>query len=448
MPGFKLSRRALLRGGGVAIALPWLEIMAQPARAAAAPAKRLVTVYTPGGSVLENWRPTGTAAAPVLSPILAPLEAVRSRVLILSGVDMKSKNGEQNQAGMIAWLTGTAQNPTTKYAQGPSIDQVLAPRLSEARRLQSLELAVRWGTGKAHGLTSPIDIVNYADTPSFEPIAPRLDPAQIWKDLFGALPSSSSSDAWDKSILDAVGKRYTKLSARLGAADRARLEAHLNSIRELERTASQLSMCRSPELVDTQGYNPNAGLCGQNCTNYDSGAVKDLATDSMIPTVGKFMMDMLVMALACDLTSVASLMWGDSEGKFTCPWLGLSEALNFYMNDGGYHPPELTTIFTWYTTQHAYLIQQLAQVQTANGSLLDETLIFFGSHIQSPATHSNTDMPFLLAGNGGGLVTGRWQEYDHAFHNDLLVSLFNLCGDPRTTFGTAEFCKGPLAGLT
>jgi len=450
MPRLKLSRRALLRGGGgVAIALPWLEIMApEPARAAAAPAKRFLTVYTPGGSVLENWTPTGTADAPVLSPILAPLEAVRDRVLILSGVDMPSKSGEQSQAGLIAWLTGTAQDRTTQYAQGPSIDQVLAPRLSDGKRLPSLQLAVRWGTGKAHGLTSPIDIANYADTASFTPIAPRLDPAEIWQDLFGALPTSSANDAWDKSILDAVGRRYQKLSAKLGAADRQRLEAHLQHIRELEKTASQLSTCRSPEQVDTTGYNPAAGLCGQNCQDYDNGVFKDLATDAMIPTVGKFMTDMLVMALACDLTAVASLQWGDSEGKSTFPWLNLSETLACYMNDCGYRPPELTTIFTWFTTQHAYLIDQLAQVQTANGSLLDETVIFFGSHIQSPATHSATDMPFLLAGSGGGLRTGRWQQYSHASHNDLLVSLLNLCGDPRMTFGNAKFCSGPLDGLT
>src|SRR6185436_14656662 len=136
--------------------------------------------------------------------------------------------------------------------------QVLAPRLSDRKRLPSLQPAVRWGTGKDHGLTSPIDIASYADTPSFTPIAPRLDPAEIWQDLFGTLPTSSANDAWDKSILDAVGRRYEKLSAKLGAADRQRLQAHLQHIRELEKTASQLSTCRRPEQVDTTGYKPNA----------------------------------------------------------------------------------------------------------------------------------------------------------------------------------------------
>ena len=82
------------------------------------------------------------------------------------------------------------------------------------------------------------------------------------------------------------------------------------------------------------------------------------------------------------------------------------------------------------------------------GSLLDETVLFFGSHIQNPATHVKTDMPFLLAGGGGGLRTNRWLQKDHASHNDLLVSMLNLCGDPRTTFGDTKYCTGPLGGLT
>jgi hypothetical protein len=119
------------------------------------------------------------------------------------------------------------------------------------------------------------------------------------------------------------------------------------------------------------------------------------------------------------------------------------------MNDGGYHPIECTTIFTWYHTQHAYLLQQQAQTATRDGgSLLDDTVVFFGSHLQNPATHVKSDMPFLLAGGGGGLRTNRWLRTPRASHNDLLVSILNLCGDPRTTFGDPKFCTGPLGGLT
>jgi hypothetical protein len=447
MPQFRLDRRAVLRGAGsVAIALPWLEIMApeRRAEAAAAPAKRFVAIYTPGGTVLENWRPVGSEEDFVLGPILQPLEQVRDRILVLGGVDMTCAVGEQNQAGLIGLLTGTAQQGSpSHYATGPSIDQVLARRLSAGQRLSSLELAVRWGTGKAHGLASPIDILSFADTPAFEPVLPRLDPVQIWQALFGAAPPPASPDAaWDKSILDAVGRRYAKLAQRLGATDRQRLEHHLTQVREMELGLAEAGRCKPPALVDTSDYDPASGL-----TSSDDGSVRDLPTDAAIPKVGKLMLDMLVMALSCDITSVATLMWSDTEAKHTFPWLGLSEHLHFYMNDGGYQPEALTKIFTWYATQHAYLIDQLAHTPSRTGTLLDETLVFFGSHLQHPATHAKTDMPYVLAG-GGGLHSGRWLRKDHASHNDLLVSLFNLCGDDRTTFGTAQYCSGPLAGLT
>ncbi len=449
MPQFRLNRRAVLRGAGsVAIALPWLEVMApeRPARAAAAPAKRFVGVYTPGGTVLENWRPTGTENAFTLSSILKPLTAVKEQVLVVDGVDMTCKNGEQNQAGLIALLTGTAQQtvPSNTFSHGPSVDQVLAKRLSDGQRLPSLEMAVRWGTGKAHGLVSPIDILSFADTPTWDAVPPRLDPVQIWRDLFGTPATSTAQQDWDKSILDAVDRRYAKLAKRLGAADRQRLEAHLTSLRDLEKSVVAHKKCEGPALPDTSDYDPRSGLNAD-----DAGAIKDAPTDGAIPKVGKLMLDMLVMALACDLTSVATLMWSDTEGMHTFPWLGLNENLSCYMNNCGYRPEPLTTIFTWYHTQHAYLIDRLAQTAASDGkTLLDDTVVFFGSHLQHPATHSNTDMPFLLAGGGGGLRTNRWLSTPRASHNNFLLSLLNLCGDPRTTFGTPEFCTGPLGGLT
>ena len=431
----------------MAIALPWLEAMTpdKPAQAAAPPAKRFVGVFTPGGTVLENWRPTGTENAFTLSKILQPHAPAQKRILVVDGVDMTCAVGDQNQAGLIGLLTGTSQlGSPMNFASGPSVDQVLAQRLSQGLRLPSLELAVRWGTGKAHGLVSPIDILSFADTPTFAPVPPRLDPVQIWQELFGAPPTATSQQLWDKSILDAVGARYAKLSQRLGSADRKRLEEHANRIRELERELTQVAACNAPAQIDTSDYNPATGL-----NSGDAGEIKDVATDAAIPKVGKLMLDMLVMALACEITAVATLMWSDTEAKHTFPWLGLNEHLHFYMNDGGYHPTECTTIFTWYQTQHAYLLQQLAQTPAQNGgSLLDETVLFFGSNIQNPANHTKTDMPFLLAGGGGGLRTNRWLQNDRASHNDLLVSILNLCGDPRTTFGDPKFCTGPLGGLT
>lgn len=450
MSRFRLSRRAVLRGaGGVAVALPWLEIMApeRAAQAKAPPAKHLVTVFTPGGTVLNNWRPASFISEDnfQLGPILAPLAPHQDRVLGFSGVDLavwQFLAGEQNQSGLVGWLTGIAQPGAGKYSTGPSIDQVLAPTLSKGLARPSLQLAVRWGTGKSHGLPSPINIASYADDGQATPIVPLLDPQEVWQSLFGTPPPAATDDGWDKSVLDAVGERYSRLRERVGKADRERLEQHLSKVRELEKSLGKLPSCAVPARVDTSDYDPLSGL-----HSTDDGSFVDPITDAAIPKVGRFMTDILVMALACRITSVASLQWCDTEAKHTFPWLGLSENLSFYMNDGGYHPNECTQIFTWYAEQHAYLIDQLQQAQTANGSLLDETIVFIGSNLQNPADHTKMDMPYLLAGNGGGLRTGRWLQKDREPHNNLLVSLLNLCGDGRESFGTPEFCTGPMAGL-
>src|SRR6266516_8045795 len=149
MSKFRLNRRAVLRGAGsIAIALPWLEIMEteRPAYGAATPAQRFVGVFTPGGTVRAKYTPTGTETARVLCPILAPLEPMKSKILIIDGLDMKSAVGEQHQAGIIALLTGTTQNNPpangglpgmNSYSHGPSIDQVIATRISAGKKAKA-----------------------------------------------------------------------------------------------------------------------------------------------------------------------------------------------------------------------------------------------------------------------------------------------------------------------
>ena len=269
----------------------------------------------------------------------------------------------------------------------------------------------------------------------------------IFNQLFGGNGGSASNAAWEKSVLDAVGSRYQKLSARLGAADKQRLEEHLTAIRDLEQRLAegQSAGCRPPTLVNTSDYDPAAGL--DATTSGMDGGVDDAVTDAAIPKVGKLMTDMLVMALACELTSVGTLMWADGECKYSLPWLGLEKVHRFYQNDGGYHPTECEAIATWYAEQNAYLLAQMANVNMGGHSLLDESIVFFGSNIQDPASHTKNDMPFLLGGRGGGLRVGRNLTYDHRSHNDLLLALLNLFGDSRTTFGAPEYFSRVLPGL-
>lgn len=180
----------------------------------------------------------------------------------------------------------------------------------------------------------------------------------------------------------------------------------------------------------------------------DDGSVRDADSDAAIPKVGKFMMDMVVTAMACDLTGVATLQWSDTEAKHTFPWLALSEHHHFYQHDGGFRPDECAAIGTWYSEQHAYLLQQMASVDMGGHSLLDESVVFFGTELSDPPTHSKSDMPLLLAGGGGGLRGNRFLKYNGRSHNDLLAAITNLFGDSRTTFGDPRFADTAIDNLT
>jgi len=459
MTPFRLNRRAVLRGAGsIAIALPFLEAMSGERRAVAqsttGAAKRFLAVYQPGGTVRAKYTPTGTETNFTLSPILAPFEPVKNKLLVVDGLDMKCADQtklavEQHQGGIVGMLTGAVQPGANGYPKSPSLDQVLAATLSAGKARASVEVAVRWATGKSHGLIHPINALNFEAKAPFAPIPPRLDPQQIFTDLFGSSMPNGPSDAEvvslqrKKSILDFVDRRYAGLAGRLGSADRMKLESHLEKIRALEKAIDTMpppmsSSCVAPTRVDTSDYNPKSGLNADN-----NGAVRDTETDAAIPMVGKFMMDMLVMALACDITGVATLQWSDTEAKHTFPWLDLSEHHHYYQHDGGFKPAECEKICNWYSKQHTYLLEQMQAVDMGGHSLLDESIVFFGSELQDPPAHAKNNMPFLLAG-GGGMRTGRWLKYDGLPHNRLLVSLLNLFGDTRTSFGDERFAEGAL----
>ena len=453
MNRIRIGRREVLRGAGsIAIALPWLEAMG-PSQAHAAPAvaRRFVSVYQPGGAEQSKWRPRGGETDFELSEILAPLAPVREHLLVLGGLDMDCAVGEQHQSGIVGLLTGMPQGSEGRYVSGPSIDQVIARTASAGKPRSSIEMAVRWATGKSHGLLHPINALNFADDGRASPISPRIDPQAIFDSVFGSLDTTAAANAQrarGQSILDFVGRRYASLSSRLGAGDRQRLEEHLTRVRELEQGLQNDAVlargaCQKPGMVDTSDYNPRSGL-----RSADDGSIVDGSSDAAIPKVGQFMIDMLVMALACDLTGVATLQWSDTEAKHTFPWLSLREHHHYYQHDGGFRPDECAAIGRWYSQQHAYLLEQLASVDMGGHSLLDESVVFFGTEISHPPSHTKDNMPLLLAGGGGGLRGNRFLDFGGRSHNDLLSAILKLFGDTRTTFGHPRYASAPVTGLT
>jgi hypothetical protein len=434
----------VLRGlGGAAIALPWLEAFAPPRASAGAPLapKRFVVMFSANGTLPPRWVPSGGETDFTLSPILSPLAEHRDDLVIIQGVDQQGAGGDAHQIGIGGMLTGAPLSsgpfagvgaPPAGWAAGHSVDQRIAEELGVETSLRSLELGVQVGPADNWGRM----IYRAAN----QPLPPEDEPKAVYDRVFADLHTDPAELSRVRerraSILDAVSGEYTRLSGRLGSADRARLDAHLTAVREVEKrvagpTLSQRSECKDLKL----------------------SPVASDENDSY-PSVGAQQIDLLVMALACDITRVASLQWSRSVSQTRFTWLGINEGhheLSHLADDDTVAVDKLTRINTWYATQFATLIGKLKAIPEGDGSMLDNTLLLWCNELAKGNIHGHADAPYVLAGRaGGGLRTGRFLSYGSGPsvpHNDLLVSLLNAMGLPDTTFGKAEWCQGALSGL-
>ncbi len=448
MKPFRLDRRTLLRGaGGIAVGLPFLEIMSRSTRATAqaqALPKRFIVFFSPDGSIRENWTPTGTETSFTLSRILAPLQAHQPHLVILDGVDntaAKSGLGDDHMRGMGTMLTGTELLPGTTQggagdpaglAGGISVDQKIARAIGTSTKFKSLELGVLSGSGG--------DVWSYtAYADANAPLPPDNNPASVFNRVFSELGTDPTAiqklRAQRKSVLDAVMDGYGTLAPKLGASDKARMEAHLGEVRDLET-----------RLTATAGV-------GDSCVKPASPTI-DYKSNDNFPAIGKAQMDLLVMAMACDLTRVGTIQWERSVGDVRFTWLGATRGHHAISHDPDTMTDSveiLTQINVWYAQQFAYLLDKMAGIKEGTGTMLDNSLVFWCNELSRGNVHSHPDMPFVLAGGAGGaLKTGRFLSYPKTAavpHNNLLVSLMNAMGLPDTTFGNPAYCTGPLANL-
>lgn len=452
MKPFRISRRAMLRGaGGIAIGLPFLEVMTpleRRARAADAPPKRFLVFFSPDGSIHENWVPKGTETDFTLSRILAPLEAHKQQLVILDGIENKvggysAHPGDDHMKGMGTMLTGIGLlDGTTQggagdpagLAGGISVDQAIANTISTGTKFKSLELGVQAGSsGTVWGYTA------YAG--SNQPLPPDNNPSSVFNRVFSSVGADTTAitktQAERKSVLDAVQQSYGRLNPRLGKSDRAKLDEHLTNIRDLETRLTA------------------AGAGGAACAKPGDPGKLDYKSNANFPMVGKLQMDLMKMALACDLTRVGTIQWEQSVGNVRFTWVdpAITRGHHDMSHDGDSSTDtieQLTLINIWYAQQLAYLLDALKSTKETDGStMLDNTLLVWCNELARGNAHSHDQMPYLLAGGAGGaLRTGRFLTYKpRPSHNNLLVSCMNLMGVPGTTFGDPAFCTGPLANL-
>jgi hypothetical protein len=462
MTAFRLNRRTLLRGAcGTLLALPALEIMLgsrAKGQEATAP-KRFVMFYTPNGSnagsheAIENqtkfW-PAATGPDFVLGSEVSPLEALREKLLIVSGVhgismeDDVPTHGDSHSIGIAQVLSGVRTEydfstygkipgaNAASYGMGITLDQYLGQKLGAATRFPTLEFGVMNTTD--YGVL-PWSRLIYSG-PN-QPVPAVEDPAQMFQRMFsdGTPVGEGTVDqtiAQRKSVLDFVGDKIESLQTKLGVADRTKLDRHLTEVRALENRLKVGPIGGATASCDAVTGVENPGD-PQNKANF--------------PAIGQLMMDLVALALKCDLTRIASLQWSWARSDLVHTWVGATSGHHDMSHAG--ESDTLSAVNNWYASQLAYLGNTLAAVEDVDGTnLLDNTVVFWGSDVSYAYTHKFANLrAFFLGGCGGYLKQGTHVNVGGQPHQKLLVTLLNAMGVAENEFGDSTYGTGILDGI-
>jgi hypothetical protein len=437
------TRRQVLAGLGASAALaPFVPLLNVSGQEAVVP-RRLVLFYTPHGTVWNQWRPTGAGTEFELSRILKPLAPYQKKVVVIDGLGIRDVGvGAPHTKGPALLFTGSpltedgtfdrtdcAGGCSFGWNSGPSFDQVLATRNKGQTRFPSFEFGVQSGGGfpGAHIIYSG----------PAKPMPPRQDPVAAFTELFAdaTLPSQESAKLRARRGLafGVLNAELAALEGRVARGDRAKIQAHREALNDLQ---SQLLLptpeCKFPGR-------PDASQRPQD------------AADS-VPWVLDRQIELLVAALTCDLTRITSLQLRLGENDFfPYRFLGINDEHHVTSHDTSPAKQELLAqIYTWYAGRFAYLLQLLDSVPEGTGTMLDHTLVVWGSELGTGANHDFSNVPFVVAGGGAfGVHTGQYLKLPAGtYHNRLLVSAMRYMGaDDINTFGMTDQQTGPLVGL-
>ena len=392
-----LSRRAILRGMGASLALPFLDAMVPAAtalaRTAATPALRFGAVFIPMGERPGFWTPKTVGAGFEFSPILKPLESLRDSVVVVSGLDRPA--GGTHAVSTATWLTGSSPKRTEAedFIAGISLDQVIAQEIGRDTVFPSLEIS----TEDQAGYIGACDVgysCTYMSTISWKgpttPLPMERNPRVVFERLFGRPGTVAERVARmksDQSILDSVRGDVESLQRDLGARDRVRLTEYLDHVREIEQRIER--------------------------------AEKQATSDIAIPAapVGippafeehvQLMFELMAVAYETDLTRVFSFMMNREASQLVFPNIGINEPWHHISHHG--NDPEklaaLVKINTWQIGLFGKFLERLKNTPDGDGSLLDHSVILWGSGMSDSNSHSAIDVPLLLAGKGAGRLKG------------------------------------------
>jgi Protein of unknown function (DUF1552) len=429
-----LNRRHFLRNLGVsAAALPFLAGLPSLIGAPIPQRRqRLIIVFSPNGTLPNEFWPDEEGEAFNFKSILQPLEPFKDRTLILKGVHNKIRgDGDNHMRGMSCLLTASellpgniqgGSNTPAGWAGSISIDQELRNFFQsqpETRtRFGSLEFGVA-----VPNRADPWTRMCYAG--ANQPVAPIDDPYRMFEKLYGQMKDKDSL----VSILDDVRDDLKRVSARLSARDKLMLEQHVTLVRSLEQEL------KNP--VETHLAHPMPEL--------DPGI--ELVNDNT-PELSRMQINLLVNALSNDMTRVATLQYMRSVGQAQMRWLGVQEghhSLSHDPDDNKESYAKLLKINTWFCGELAYLAKRLSDTPepTGEGSMLDHTLIVWTNELGKGNSHTLDNIPLVLIGGGAGFQMGRALKFDKVAHNRLWLTIAHALGHhDLKTFGKAQLCEG------
>jgi hypothetical protein len=441
-----LTRRSLLRGAaGAALALPFFDSLGFPfVRLAEAgtpkPPLRLLFVMIPNGANMKEWTPSPDGTGP-LPATLAPLEPHRKELTILSGLTLDGARAKADGAGDHAragasFLTCSHPRKTdgADIAAGVSIDQVVAKVLGAGTPFPSVELGTDPSAqnGNCDSGYSCAYVSNLSWASPSSPLAHEINPHRAFERLFMdgsgmTKEAKAKRDKFRASVLDAVKDDATKLRVRLGGTDRRKLDEYLESVRALEKRLAPANKDR-PKSTNAVFTEPPRGIPG------DYG-------DHL-----KRLHDVIKLAFETDTTRVITLMCGNEGSNRSYPSIGIGEGhheLSHHGKDAG-KLAKIAKINRFHVEQLAYLITQLKSVKEGKGTLLDNTLVVFGSAISDGDAHNHEELPILLLGSAGGAIqTGRHLRYkrDTPLAN-LYLWILQRAGVKATSFGDSTEVLG------
>ena len=433
--GKSLPRRTFLRGAGAALALPMLDSMMPALRAATKAPPRLGFVYVSHGVIFDQWKPV-TEGAFELTPNLLPLKNLHGKFNILSGLSHLEANTKGDGSGdhtraSAAWLTGVhaydRTRPGVEVKLAPTADQLAARVIGKDSPIPSMEISVDSG---AQGSCDSGDCF-YVNTFSWRnettPNMMENHPRVVFERLFGDGGSAAQRASRMKntgSILDSVVAEANRLAGTLGRSDRGKLSEYLDAVREIEQRV------QSAENQGSQSFElPD----------------RPVGIPDSFPEHTKLMFDLQVMAYRADLTRVFSMILARELSGRTYGHIGIpgSHHLISHHRDDKELMSQKTRIDTNHVEMLAYFLEKMASTPDGDGSLLDNSLIMYGSGMGNGNLHQHSDLPILLAGTlGGQIKTGRHIAYklDTPMAN-LLVTMLDKVGVPIEKLGDST---GPL----